>query len=182
MGAQLAAKDKPRSNDDQVMAALQGISHTVDLVVIENPLATAHGENKKRESIRSLRDDPLAGMHSRGQIDEAMFYAGRTWQMHHENSEIGGVSAIDTTKDAVDGGRIPEPISDRQIRAFKQLRLADEALGYQGKMLIRKVLGERKSVQEYSMGLGLTSEREFNYMSRRLRECLDTLAELWGFA
>lgn len=187
MGAILAAKDKPRSNDDQVMAALQGISHTVDLVVIDNPLATVDGENRKRESIRSLRDDILAQMHSRNQIDDAMFHAGRKWEEYHEGTAIGAVSAIDPTKEAVDGGRLPELVNERIVKAFKELRRADAELGFQGRTMIRYVLGKSTtdgghSIQRYGMSLGMTTQREFDYLGRRFRECLETLAKLWGYA
>lgn len=160
------------------MTADLPINSQVAPAVVDDPLE--HGA--KLRVLRSVRDDPLAGMHSRGQIDDAMLAAGRRWQMHHEHSEIGGISAIDPCKEAVDGGRIPEPITDRQIKAIRQLAEADQILGFQGKLLVRQILGERKSVQDVSMRLGLTTQREFNYMSRRFRECLESLAKLWGFA
>jgi hypothetical protein len=182
MGVQLAAKDKPRSNDDQVMAALRGISHLYDLIVVENPLATIANENQKRESIRSLRDDPLAGMHSRKQIDDAMFHAGREWQKHHEHAALGSVSAIDPTKEAVDGGRFPDVLTDQQRRASIELAKARVLLGYQGRVIVEGILGQNRTVQEFSMSQGLCSEREFKYIGMRFRECLETLAKLWGFA
>src|SRR4051794_30810150 len=49
--------------------------------------------------LRSVRDDPLAGMMSRKQIDAAQFEAGRLWQQYREDSEIGGARAIDTTRE-----------------------------------------------------------------------------------
>jgi hypothetical protein len=38
------------------------------------------------------------------------------------------------------------------------------------------------SVAEVAMQHKYTTARETNYLSRRFRECLDTLAILWGFA
>lgn len=148
--------------------------------VVDDPYATYPGE-KIRVTL-STRDDPLAEMRARKQIDEAQFIVGRLWQTHHENSEIGGVKAIDPTKEAVDGGRMAEPLGEIQIRAFRRLNEARTALGFQGHYLISCILGERLSVQQTSTRLGLTTEREFNYISRRFRECLETLAKLWGYA
>lgn len=136
----------------------------------------------KLKVLRSVRDDPLAGMLSRGQIDQAMFTAGREWQRHHEAMEIGNISAIDPAKEAVDGGKIPEPITDRQIRAIRALGAAERELGPYGAVLIRSVLGARLSIAEFASQQGFWSAREQNYLSRRFRECLDTLAKLWGYA
>src|SRR3569833_1982878 len=69
--------------------------------VVDDPYGTIPGE--KIAVTRAIRDDPLAEFHARKQIDDAMMAAGRTWHQHHENSEIGGVRAIDPTKEAVDG-------------------------------------------------------------------------------
>src|SRR3990167_7950892 len=144
--------------------------------VVDEPEDYAQFPGEKIKVTRSIRDDPLAGMLARGQIDDAMMMGGWTWQMYHEQSEVGSICAIDPTREAVDGGRFPEPITDRQIAAFRELKQADNALGYEGKRLIYGILGQRKSITEYAMSIGLTTEREFNYIGRRLRECLDTLA------
>lgn len=150
--------------------------------VVDEPPEFAHFPGAQIEVTRSIRDDPLAGMLARGQIDKAMFSAGREWQRYHDNSQIGGIRAIDPTKEAVDGGRMAEPLSLRQMKASDEINLAKKELGYEGNRLISNILGDGKSIQEYAMSLGLTSEREFNYIGRRLRECLDTLAKLWGYA
>ncbi len=133
----------------------------INSVVAETVVKDEAGDYIK--VLRSIRDDPLAGMLSRDQIDTAMFEAGRLWQKYYEHSEIGGISAIDPTKEAVDGGRIPEPITDRQIEAIRELGNADKELGEYGASIIRDVLGRHQ-------------------LGRRLRECLDTLAHLWNFA
>lgn len=167
--------------DDKVynrMTADLPINSQVAPAVVDDP----YEPGAKLRALRSIRDDPLAGMHSRDQIDHAQFIAGREWQKYHEHSEIGGISAIDPTKEAVDGGRMADPLSERYSKAVAKMTAADAVLGFQGSFLVRQVLGQRKSIQEVSMALGLTSQREFNYMSRRFRECLESLAKHWGFA
>jgi hypothetical protein len=94
------------------------INSKVAEAIVDDPLEAG----AKLKVLRSVRDDPLADMHSRRQIDDAMLAAGREWQRYHEDTQIGGISAIDTTKEAVDGGRIPEPITDRQIKAIRAAR------------------------------------------------------------
>ena len=154
------------------------INSVVSEAVVDDPLE----KGATLILFRSLRDDPLAGMLAKGQIDDAMFAAGRLWQTYHEYSQIGGVRAIDPAKEAVDGGKLPEVITLRQMEASDKLAEAKKALGFQGITLVRCILGERMTVQQTAMRLGLCSEREFNYISRRFRECLETLAVLWGYA
>src|SRR5690348_15837128 len=70
--------------------------------------------------MRSTRDDPLADLHARGQIDEAQYRGGRAFQEDFEAAERGP-RAIDPSKEAVDGGLMPEPITEAQRKAAKQL-------------------------------------------------------------
>jgi hypothetical protein len=47
-------------------------------VEVDDPLALEPGE--KIVALRSIRNDPLARLHSRGQIDEAQYQGGRAFQ------------------------------------------------------------------------------------------------------
>ena len=133
--------------------------------------------------LRSLRDDPLASMHNAKQIDEAQFIAGRHWQRAFELAEVGGVRAVDMTRERVDGGGIPQAtISDAQIRAFGDLAKAVTALGLEGESLIRDFLGRGFCLRDIAARRGAHSERERGYIGWRLRECLDTLAVEFGYA
>lgn len=132
--------------------------------------------------LRSLRDDPLAGMFARRQIDQAQYDAGREWQRFSQDTEVGNIRAIDPTKEAVDGGRFPEPLSDRSAFAFKQLARANLALGDRGVTIINDILGSRLTVSQAAARRGLTSKDELAYMGRRFRECLDMLAVVFGCA
>lgn len=132
--------------------------------------------------MRSTRSDPLAEMNARGQIDGCDYVAGRHWQAAWENAEIGGVRAIDPGKEPVDGGRLPEVLSDRQRRAVVDLRQATKALGRDGDRLVRDILGAGMTVRDAATVRGLTSEPDRKYVGKRLRECLATLADLYGYA
>jgi hypothetical protein len=146
-------------------------------VEIENP----HNTEQKIVVYRGIRDDPLAGMFSRGQIDKAMLEAGLEWQRHHENSTIGAISAIDPEKEKVDGGKIYEPITIRQIKALKELAKAKAILGDHGQSLVYDVLARRMQLIDVARERMMTRDIEINYIGRRFRECLDDLAKLWGF-
>ena len=153
------------------------INAVVAEALVDDPLEPG----AKLKVLRSERDDPLAGMLSRGVISEDLFAAGRCWQGHHEAATIGSVTAIDPTKSAVDGGRVPEPITDRQIRAIRALARADAALGARDQALICESLGARISLADAARRRNWPGERGVNYAGRRFRDALDTLAVLWGF-
>jgi hypothetical protein len=132
--------------------------------------------------LRSTLHDPLADMKAKGQIDPCDYVAGRHWQAAWENAEIGGVRAIDPTREAVDGGRQWEALTDTQRRAAQDLKAAREALGREGHLLICDVLGAGMSIAEAARNRGLISEADRKYAGKRFRECLSTLAIRFGYA
>ena len=150
----------------------------VAVAVVDDPLE----KGGKLEVLRSLRDDPLAWLQSRSQIDDAQFTAGRHWQKLHQSSTIGIIRAIDPGKEAVDGGKSPEPITDKQIDAFRQLSESYKALGTFGGRLVFDILGEGRAIAEAAAMRGCKKDIEINYIGRRFRECLETLAIHWGYA
>jgi hypothetical protein len=139
-------------------------------------------EGGKIVVLRSTRNDPLADMKSKGQIDDCDYVAGRHWQAAWENAEIGGVRAIDPTREAVDGGRMPELLTDTQRRAVQDLKAARGALGQEGHLLIRDVLSAGMSITQAACSRGLLSEADRRYIGKRFRECLSTLAVRFGYA
>src|SRR5690606_3286070 len=115
----------------------------VVVAVVKDP----YSENGEHIAVtRSVRDDPLADMLSRRVIDQAMFEGGRTWQRYNELTEIGPISAIDPSKEAVDGGKMRDPITDKQIDAFRKIAEADKMLGQWGSILVRNLLSDGKTV------------------------------------
>jgi hypothetical protein len=139
-------------------------------------------EGAKIVVLRSTRHDPLADMHAKGLIDQCDYVAGRHWEAAWENAEIGGVRALDPTREAVDGGALPDPLTDTQRRALQDLKAARGALGVEGNALIRDVLGSGLSLAEAGRNRGMTSEADRKYIGKRFRECLATLAVRFGYA
>jgi hypothetical protein len=158
-------------------AELPAIQAAGTVVAMVRDPYSAVGENIT--VLRATRDDPLAGMLARGQIDLAQYEAGREWQRHWEDAAIGAVRAIDPTKEPVDGkGPMHSPFTERQRKAMVKLREVALVLGYEGDRLIRDILGERTA-------LALAAERRHwakKYLGRRFRECLETMAKLMCFA
>jgi hypothetical protein len=132
--------------------------------------------------MRQLRDDPLARLHTRRQIDDAEYLAGRKWQSLYERAEIGRISSMDATRPFVDGGRGPsDGITDDRMRAAKELARLDRALGIEGCALIRDVLASHRFIDEAARRRGLETERDRSYLGRRFRECLGTLSIELGY-
>lgn len=151
----------------------------VATVEVDNPLAIEPGE--KIVALRSIRNDPLGRLHSHHQIDEAQYRAGRAFQNDWERAERGP-RAIDPTREYVDGGQMPEPITEGQRKAVLRLNRAERELGADGSALVHDVLVHGMSMEQIGERRGLRAQRWKDYFSRRFRECLDRLALLYGFA
>lgn len=153
----------------------------VAIAVVDDPWPQYFGE--QITVLRSIRNDPLAGMLAHDFIDQHQYLAGRLWQKHFEASQIGGAKAIDTTREAVDGGKMAATgLTDQQIRAFKELDEAKRMLGKQGNLLVFYVLAQGLSIGEIAIMRGYTSKRYRHALSLWFRQYLEDLAELWGFS
>lgn len=131
--------------------------------------------------MRSIRNDPLAALHSRRQIDEAQYQGGRAFQHDFETAERGP-QAIDPGKEYVDGGLAPEAITEPMRKATKRLARIHLTLGQNGSGLMHAFLVDRCSPDKICRDRGLIGEREKVYVGKRIRECLDELAKIYGFA
>jgi len=131
--------------------------------------------------MRSIRNDPLANLHARNHIDEAQYQAGRKFQSDFEAAERGP-RAIDPSKEAVDGGVMPEPITESQRKAVMSLNRAERVLGADGSGIVHAVLIEGQSMSQVGERRRLSGERWEKFFGMRFRECLNTLAQLYGFA
>lgn len=131
--------------------------------------------------MRSIRNDPLARLHAHHQINEAQYQGGRAFQEDFETAERGP-QAIDPSKEYVDGGRMPEPITEAQRKAVVSLNRAGRILGQEGSGLIHGVLIAGKTLDWICREREMSGERERRYLARRLQECLNSLSVFYGFA
>ncbi len=131
--------------------------------------------------MRSLRNDPLGNLHARKSIDAAQYEAGRRFQRDFETAERGP-KAIDFTKEAVDGGLMPEPLTEEQRKAGKHLARVYRDLGADGAALVHDVLIEGLTYAQIAAKRSYSGERWEKYFGMRFGECLHTLAKTYGFA
>jgi hypothetical protein len=173
----MSRRSRKAHRPDRARAGAQPAGATATAVVDDPYEAGA-----RVAAVVSLRDDPLRRLRARNQIDEAQFLAGRHWQRLCEEAEIGGIRAVDTTREPVDGGRQRDLLTDRQRQAAEGLIRAAHALGREGDALVRDVLGRRLFIEQAAVLRGATTQRGTAYVGRRLRECLETLAVEFGYA
>lgn len=167
-----ATTDRTIKNDHRTTDTLLH-SHLAPIEV-QNP----QGEGKILV-MRNLRCDPLGRMHDRGQIDEAQFKAGDLWRDYYAITEVGGSKAIDFTKEAVDGGGFRDNRdSDRYNKAFTELGRAAQATGILGEQCLKDVLANRMFLNQVAVIRNITAEKAGD----RLKDALEKLAVLWGFA
>jgi hypothetical protein len=132
---------------------------------------------------RTLRNDPLAGLHARDVIDEAQYQAGRRWQATYEACTIGAMIAIDPLREPVDGGGSRSvDFSALQLDAYNELTRSRELLGEVGYLIVRDVLGDGLKIESVASRRGFHSEAATKYFGRRFRECLETLTIFFGLA
>ena len=148
-------------------------------VEVDDPLALEPGE--KIVALRSIRNDPLGRLYSHHQLEEAQFQAGRAFQKDWERAERGP-QAVDPSRDYVDGVQAREPVTESQRKAVLRLNRAERELGADGSALVHDVLVQGLTMEQVGLRRGLRTQRWNDYFSRRLRECLDRLALLYGFA
>lgn len=151
----------------------------VATVEIDDPLALEAGE--KIVALRSIRNDPLGRLHSHRQIDDAQYRGGRAFQNDWERAERGP-RAIDPSREHIDGAQGREPITEGQRQAVLRLNRAERELGADGAAIVHDVLVQGLSMEQVGQKRDLCSQRWNDYFARRLRECLDRLALVYGFA
>ena len=123
----------------------------------------------------------MGRLHSHRQLDDAQYQAGRAFQNDWERAERGP-QAVDPTRDYVDGVRAREPVTESQRMAVLRLHRAERELGADGAALVHDVLIKGMTMDQVGQRRALSSQRWYDYFSRRFRECLDRLALVYGFA
>lgn len=152
----------------------------VSPIDVDDPLALNPGD--KITVLRQLRNDPLARLHSHHQIDDAQFTAGRCYQRDWETAERGA-RAIDPTREAVDGGQLPEPLTDRQAKARKRLVQIERSLGRQMHCVAQGVLVDGKNLELIALELfNRHGQNAARHCGRLFRDALDVLAVEYGLA
>jgi hypothetical protein len=148
-------------------------------IEVDDPFALEPGE--KIVTLRSIRSDPLGRLHSHRQIDDVQYQAGRAFQNDWERAERGP-KAVDPAREYVDGVQTREPITEGQRKAVLRLNACERELGADGSALVHDVLVNGMTMEQVGERRGLKTQRWKDYFARRLKECLDRLAVIYGFA
>ncbi len=151
----------------------------VAAIEVDDPLGLNPGD--KIVALRSLRNDPLGRMHSHHQIDEAQYQgAARSRTIGRRPSADRRRSIL--SREYVDGGQFREPITEGQRKAVLRLNRVERELGADGSALVREILILGMTMEQIGERRGVRGHRWLDYFARRLRECLDRLAQVYGFA
>lgn len=166
-----------------------GTVRLVDRTAVEpNPkldpviVLTEGPDGQRAEHYRARRNDPLAQLLARHQIDEVEYIAGRQWQGAYERAELGGARAIDTTKEYVDGGSFPDPLSNSMAKALGDLRLAARAMGPHSESIVHDVLVRGWTYSQIAAVRGVDDEAHRREYGRVFREALKVLSVVFGLA
>src|SRR5258708_7460585 len=145
----------------------------VAAIEVDDPLALEPGE--KIVTLRSIRNDPLARLHTHRLIDEAQYQGGRAFQHDWEKAERGP-HAVDPTQEYVDGGPNREPITEGQRKAGLRLNRAGRELGAVGAVLVHEVLILGLTMEQIGQRRGFRRQRWNEYFARGVPECRERLA------
>lgn len=138
-------------------------------------------DNGKIVVLASTRDDILRRLHASRGIDDAQFAAGRAWEADWMIAGVGHTSSGGQWRERVDGGGISvEDLTDRKKKSIVRLGVADGKLGIQGCAIVRAYLADGLQTSTVATKfLGNSSQRSLDYISRRFRECLETLVVVY---
>lgn len=127
---------------------------------------------------RQTRSDPLGRLHAHHQIDDCQYHAGRAYQRDWEVAERGA-RAIDPSKEFVDGGLFPEPLTDSQVAARKRLVQVRSILGRKAAYVVDLVVICGQTINAIVPVERQIYRRQFAHL---LRNGLDELAIEYGLA
>jgi len=169
--------DPGKVHDRRATEFNRGIELHLSVVEVDDPYEVG----AKILSVRSNRNDPLGRLHTHHQIDEAQYQAGRRFQEDFETAERGP-RAIDPSKEYVDGGMLPEPITEAQRKAALKLKAAFAALGLDGSALVHDVLIHGFSFKQIAEARRFSGRRWEEFFGTSFQLCLHKLSYVYGFA
>lgn len=179
MGRKRKPYNPAKVHDRKAKKVNQGQEGYVEEDLADDPYALEAGD--KIGVIRMVRDDPLGRMRVRGHIDDPQYDAGRAFQADFEAAERGP-KAMDPSKEYVDGGLAPEPITEGQRKAARRLAVVYRELGQDGSSITHDVLVHGLTTAFVAFKRGYRGKRHEDYFGMRFRECLNCMAKIYGFA
>jgi len=176
---QQAVEEDARKRDRKSRDYSRGVARHVAPIEVADP--DSKDSLERIVVMRSTRDDPLGDQHARKTISEAQYQAGRMFQQDFELAE-NGPRAIDPGKEYVDGGALPELITEARMRIVARLNKIEAALGIEGSAVVHQVLVFGWTMRAIAGSRGLTGRSWEDYFGKRFRSSLDTMAVIYGLA
>lgn len=146
---------------------------------VDNPYFTAdHRESqsnpRKIDAVKNIRESAIETLYARGRLDLAQKQAADRFRRIWEACG-GTIAAMDYGREPVDGGGFVDPITERLVKAGRELKDCRDLLGARLFSLVCKVCGQGLALQEVS-----DESRERLTAADNLRTSLDDLGEMWG--
>ena len=136
--------------------------------------------------VAALRDDVVAKMFARRQLDRASYLAARDYQALAEMSEAGRLRGLDLTSPPVSGGTNTGGSVDLQHRATVALQRINNQLhrqhGGEGLSLVRDILVRGLTVEAAARMRGAATKAACGFWGALFRRCLRCLAIALGYA
>ncbi|WP_353682806.1 hypothetical protein [Mesorhizobium sp.] len=142
------------------------------LTVVDNPFfGRAHPADESNPrtipAAINVRESAITMLASRGALAAAQIKAAERFRALREAMGGKGASLIDPGRLVVDGGKMPDGMSQRQINAGQELRKCRALLGVRGYQLVALVCGQGMALHEIAAG-----KRERLTAADMLRWCL----------
>lgn len=153
------------------------------IVDIDNPYfnSSHHGsesQHKRTQALYNPRESPIAWMYAHREqtgVTEAQVAAAHEFRKLYETARGVGIRSMDYEKTPVDGGKMGDILTDRQVDASNELAAAHCRIGSHGYQLVEQVCGQCIFIRQ------LAARRSAqNKLSQHLKESLETLAVFWG--
>lgn len=183
MGLRLRGKERKRFEAQRPRAG-HGRQQELGTRDIVAPYAV--GGTRRAETVAvNVRETPLEHMYARGKITDAEKRAGDVFRGLCEAVEIGG-GVIDPARIKVDSSGAGDPLTERAIKAAKELDKTVQVIGHTDYLLLHEVCAAGWSLLEIARRwyAGLEDCRRAreagSYLGRRVREALAQLVTLWG--
>lgn len=129
----------------------------------------------------NAKESAISVLASKGAIDECQAEAAVKFRRLFEAMGGKGASAIDYSREQVDGGGATVAITDQQIDAGRKLKLAHDALtkahGVYAWKIVIYVCGEGLSIHDMT-----ETRRQRDTLTDNLRQYLDCLAAHWNLS
>ncbi|HEV7253862.1 MAG TPA: hypothetical protein VGN97_12320 [Mesorhizobium sp.] len=183
------ARQQKSRNAKGAAAAGPSLARDLDIQVrvtkVENPdwrpdLDGEKGFPREIGSAVNVKESAVATLYARGELTRLQKKTADAFREHFEVFARADVSAVDYAREQVDGGTAKAPITMQRARARKELARARAEIGTRNYRLLVSVCGQGKSLGE--LFPGEIAKRQRLTAADNLRDCLQDLAVMWGFA